>query len=529
MADPYVQPNGTLRNNFNISDSQELKNVEYDLTHDRLSRIHNEGPQGPFDFDRLKRTHHHIFQDVYAWAGEPRRIDLFKAQEDGIGAPLSRFDRAVVIGRNAADLFDRLAAANYLAGLPRQEFATRAADYFCEVNQLHPFREGNGRTQRAFFEALAEAAGHTLDFRGITGERMVEASIQAHDGKRDMMHRIFDEATTPNRIAALQHAVAVLDRLGFAHTDQTYVATAAPDQRYSGQFVGRDDRSFMMRADRTIIVGDPADLAAQPDRGERIAFTATGAFLAFSGAEKRQVADDIELFPTKHREAEMTSATQDQPKSAVTDRAECEELSIALDEETTRSAEPNATVPASDAAANSKRKPPAVGGFPLELERRYYVIEDSVGTARRVYADSKGEKELFRDNGDQLKTKIADSQSIKLMLDTAQHRGWEAVKVRGTEDFRREAWLEASARGVAVNGYKPTELDRQELARREKAYLRNEMTEDRVQRGRDRITEGRPARAVSEQAWPAPNYRAGVEGEVLAIGTRPYGDREGGA
>lgn len=70
--DPYLQPNGTLRNRFGITDADELSLREADLSRARLFLIETEGPQGPFDFERLKATHRYIFHNVYDWAGEPR-------------------------------------------------------------------------------------------------------------------------------------------------------------------------------------------------------------------------------------------------------------------------------------------------------------------------------------------------------------------------------------------------------------------------------------------------------------------------
>lgn len=284
MADPYLQPNGTLKNKLDITSAQHLQDAETDYSRNRSYDIGQNGPKGTFDFERLKATHHHLFQDVYDWAGQARTVNLYKAQSGDVRAPLSRFDDAVVIQRNAADLFGRLKAENNLRGLSREAFAGKAAEYFCEVNKLHPFREGNGRTQRAFFEALAEQAGHRLDFRGVTRERMVQASIEAHGGKRDMMHRIFDEASTPNRAAALHHAVMKLDSLGFARTDETYITTAQPGLRQGGVFVGRDDKTFLIHTGKAIVVGDPADLKGSPKNSDRVEFSATSQFKGFAPA-----------------------------------------------------------------------------------------------------------------------------------------------------------------------------------------------------------------------------------------------------
>ena len=64
----------------------------------------------------------------------------------------------------AAGIFGRLAAADRLRGLNREQFIGKVAEFLADVNALHPFREGNGRTQRAFFSQLAHDAGHHIDW-----------------------------------------------------------------------------------------------------------------------------------------------------------------------------------------------------------------------------------------------------------------------------------------------------------------------------------------------------------------------------
>jgi fido (protein-threonine AMPylation protein) len=65
-----------------------------------------------------------------------------------------------------------------LRDLDREAFAARLAYYLGEVNAVHPFREGNGRTQRAFFEQLAREAGYTLAWQHLDAARNIEASVQ---------------------------------------------------------------------------------------------------------------------------------------------------------------------------------------------------------------------------------------------------------------------------------------------------------------------------------------------------------------
>jgi cell filamentation protein, protein adenylyltransferase len=63
-------------------------------------------------------------------------------------------------------VFGQLAAEKHLRGLIRESFVDRVTHYFAEINAIHPFREGNGRTQRAFFAQLSQEAGWHLRWAG---------------------------------------------------------------------------------------------------------------------------------------------------------------------------------------------------------------------------------------------------------------------------------------------------------------------------------------------------------------------------
>jgi cell filamentation protein len=124
---------------------------------------------GPFNLGHLCTIHQALFQDVYDWAGEIRQVDISK------GASL--FAHFTYIVPNAQSLFIHLDQEQELKGLSRAQFARRAAYYLGEINVLHPFREGNGRTQRIFFTELAGQAGYTLDWALISPQQMINASV----------------------------------------------------------------------------------------------------------------------------------------------------------------------------------------------------------------------------------------------------------------------------------------------------------------------------------------------------------------
>lgn len=109
--------------------------------------------------------------------------------------------------------------------------------------------------------------------------------------------------------------------------------------------------------------------------------------------------------------------------------------------------------------------------FPDRIRRKYYVVaseseKDGSDREARLYADERKEYLAFKTTDDRLVTRIAAAEVIRDMVSVAQHRQWEAIHVRGSIEFRREAWLEARARGMDVKGYQPSELDGQALADR---------------------------------------------------------------
>jgi len=174
--DPYVYPGTSiLRNLGNIRDIDRLQRFESDHCFARLVELHeNPVPLG-FDSNHLKRIHHYLFQDVYVWAGEFRTVDLARDN--------SFFARPEYIVPELQKTLGQLARENFLRGIDSHGFCERAAYFFAEINAIHPFREGNGRTQREFLRELALEAGYELAWDLVTQDEMEAASIASfHEG-----------------------------------------------------------------------------------------------------------------------------------------------------------------------------------------------------------------------------------------------------------------------------------------------------------------------------------------------------------
>jgi cell filamentation protein len=190
-SDPYVYPGsrGVLRNKWGIRDDSVLQEAEYLATTLRQNELGIVPAHGLFDLERLKAIHAHIFQDVFDWAGEIRTIPLSKG--------LSRFVHPSFIGDNAERVFSRLAADSNLKGLSRSEFVTKLTHYYTEINYLHPFREGNGRTTQTFFAQLSREAGYKLDFTKVGREEWNEAASMSIMGRQESMKDILGRIVEP--------------------------------------------------------------------------------------------------------------------------------------------------------------------------------------------------------------------------------------------------------------------------------------------------------------------------------------------
>lgn len=156
------------------------------------------------------------------------------------------------------------------------------------------------------------------------------------------------------------------------------------------------------------------------------------------------------------------------------------------------------------AAANTvtpavRNRSVAQGDVPEALNRRYYT-DGRGGAGIGFYADAKIDRPAFRDEGRRLATARTDPNAIRDMARIAQHRGWSLVTVRGTEDFRREAWLAGRTLGIEVRGYRPTERDIQGLDRR---IDRRMAARERLERVRNHPNEDRsPVEPEDKRARP---------------------------
>jgi cell filamentation protein len=183
----YPPSHAVLKNKLNIRDARQLDVVERQLVTERAA---SGVPEGRFDLAHLRAIHRHLFQDIFDWAGELRTVEISK------GGHQFQFRRFIVTGM--ADVHRRLAAQNYLRGLSREDFAERAGAILGDVNYVHPFREGNGRTQVQYLAKLAIQAGHRFDMLQLGKQAWMDASREAHLGRYEAMGRCIAKAIATN-------------------------------------------------------------------------------------------------------------------------------------------------------------------------------------------------------------------------------------------------------------------------------------------------------------------------------------------
>ncbi|MBZ9960562.1 Fic/DOC family protein [Mesorhizobium sp. BR1-1-14] len=181
--DPLCYPGTTvLINLLDIREQAELDEVELALF---LTRADEPLPAGELDYRHYLHLHRHLFQDVYAWAGQPRTIRIGKGG--------SWFCYPEHIASEMVRVFRELGDPDSLADLDSLGFARHVAHIVAEVNAVHPFREGNGRTQLTFLAMLAEHAGFTFNADILERDRVIQAMIDSFGGSEAPLQTLIED------------------------------------------------------------------------------------------------------------------------------------------------------------------------------------------------------------------------------------------------------------------------------------------------------------------------------------------------
>ena len=160
-----------LINKLEIRDTKKLLEYESKITAAKLLALRKQKTTGNFDINHIVSIHKFLFEDIYPFAGKFRNENIAKdnfmfAQYEYIEDELKR-------------ILEELKKENFLKGYDKQKISNRLAYYMAELNVLHPFREGNGRTIREFIRQLALKNGYEFNVKNVNPKEMLDASIKS--------------------------------------------------------------------------------------------------------------------------------------------------------------------------------------------------------------------------------------------------------------------------------------------------------------------------------------------------------------
>ena len=160
-----------LINKLNIMDAQKLEDIERKLVIVKLYELRQNKKIGNFDIEHFVSIHKFMFEDIYPFAGLFRNENIAKGNFS--------FAKWEFIEDELKRLLNDLKEENYLRDLNKEDLTKRLAYYMAELNVLHPFREGNGRTIREFIRQLAFKNNYVLDLQNTESSNMLDACIKS--------------------------------------------------------------------------------------------------------------------------------------------------------------------------------------------------------------------------------------------------------------------------------------------------------------------------------------------------------------
>ena len=183
---------GVLRNKLGIRDQRMLNFIEAQLSAVRIYEQVLENPTGTFDFARYSDIHRRTFSDIFEWAGVPRTVPdgpMTKQHRDVVNFLINdpsaptvtyRYRPGPQVRASAEYVFARLQAEDALTGLPPEHFIPRLATYWGTMDSIHPFRDGNTRTETVFFHSISRQAGYDLGAERLYARRAEFVAARFH-------------------------------------------------------------------------------------------------------------------------------------------------------------------------------------------------------------------------------------------------------------------------------------------------------------------------------------------------------------
>ena len=174
-----------LVNKLGIRDEKKLSEIEAQITFAKAVMLEETPIDDDFGFEHIKKIHAFLLCDLYEWAGQVRTVDISKKR--------TKFLDAASIESIGTTCFAKV-KEGYFENLPFDEFVKRIAEFYNDVNYIHPFREGNGRTQRIYFTQLIRHYGYDINFADVDTDELMIATIQASSGVIDFLVDFFENS-----------------------------------------------------------------------------------------------------------------------------------------------------------------------------------------------------------------------------------------------------------------------------------------------------------------------------------------------
>lgn len=157
-------------NKLNIKDEGLLKEYETNIVALKLTSLSKNKTVYPFTEAGFKSIHKYLFGEVYDFAGEYRNENIIKEN--------FRFSEYEYIEENM-DIIMKKIDINILKKLKFEDLCKALSEIMTDLNVLHPFREGNGRTIREFTREIAFVCGYEVNFLDVDYNIILDASRKA--------------------------------------------------------------------------------------------------------------------------------------------------------------------------------------------------------------------------------------------------------------------------------------------------------------------------------------------------------------
>jgi cell filamentation protein len=185
-SDSYQYPNSTVLKNIPaITDGAELEALELNATIARMPEGIEHIKNKSINLKLWQDLHNILFQDIYEWAGQLRTVQMSK------GKTIFAYPENIKPEGNR--ILKELKTENYLRGLSKSKFSLRLSYYFSECNVLHPFREGNGRTQKLLFSEIISQAGYQIEWKELSPEDHLKGVIEGYHHRFKTLSNAFEK------------------------------------------------------------------------------------------------------------------------------------------------------------------------------------------------------------------------------------------------------------------------------------------------------------------------------------------------